>query len=104
MKLLTPKLIFFPLNFPYVSENCGRNGKLHSPVFVADLREVPQIKNCSPRASGNFPDDFFTWEEKREGYIVCQIIIALYAFGALAMVCSYYFMSSLEKICKSELF
>lgn len=68
-------------------------------TLPSNLFASTEKRNCSPRASESFPDDFFTWEEKRRGYIICQIMLAIYAFGALAMVCSYYFMSSLETIC-----
>ena len=39
---------------------------------------------------------FFTLEELQQGYIVIDVLISLYLFGALAIVCSNYFVPSVE--------
>ena len=42
----------------------------------------------------------FTLEERRRGAVIIHILICLYAFAALAILCDDYFCASLNKICK----
>uniref|UniRef100_A0A3B4HBB4 Solute carrier family 24 member 4 n=1 Tax=Pundamilia nyererei TaxID=303518 RepID=A0A3B4HBB4_9CICH len=57
-------------------------------------------KNCSAPAIHEFPDDFFTNNERKSGAILLHIAAALYMFLALAITCDEYFVTSLEKICE----
>uniref|UniRef100_A0A669F3D7 Solute carrier family 24 member 4 n=1 Tax=Oreochromis niloticus TaxID=8128 RepID=A0A669F3D7_ORENI len=57
-------------------------------------------KNCSAPAIHEFPDDFFTNDERKSGAIMLHIVAALYMFLALAITCDEYFVTSLEKICE----
>uniref|UniRef100_A0A3Q4IDM0 Solute carrier family 24 member 4b n=1 Tax=Neolamprologus brichardi TaxID=32507 RepID=A0A3Q4IDM0_NEOBR len=57
-------------------------------------------KNCSAPAIHEFPDDFFTNDERKSGAILLHIVAALYMFLALAITCDEYFVTSLEKICE----
>uniref|UniRef100_A0A4W6EIP5 Solute carrier family 24 member 4 n=1 Tax=Lates calcarifer TaxID=8187 RepID=A0A4W6EIP5_LATCA len=57
-------------------------------------------KNCSEPAIHEFPDDFFTNDERKSGAIMLHIVAALYMFLALAITCDEYFVTSLEKICE----
>ncbi|XP_031586056.1 sodium/potassium/calcium exchanger 4 isoform X3 [Oreochromis aureus] len=57
-------------------------------------------KNCSAPAIHEFPDDFFTNNERKSGAIMLHIVAALYMFLALAITCDEYFVTSLEKICE----
>lgn len=58
--------------------------------------------NCTPRAIGEFPDNFFSLDDTKNGGIAAHIAISLYMFGALAIVCDDYFVSSLEVICERK--
>ncbi|XP_074658842.1 sodium/potassium/calcium exchanger 5-like [Tubulanus polymorphus] len=73
----------------------------NTPV-TATIRFTPlgRSSNCTARASHQFPDDFATLTEKRHGWIVVHVFISFYAFGALAIVCHSYFISSLEVLCQ----
>ncbi|KAK7907647.1 hypothetical protein WMY93_016259 [Mugilogobius chulae] len=47
-----------------------------------------------------FPEDFFTNEERKTGAVLLHIAATLYMFLALAITCDEYFVTSLEKICE----
>ncbi|XP_066138586.1 sodium/potassium/calcium exchanger 3 isoform X2 [Euwallacea fornicatus] len=55
--------------------------------------------NCTPPAIDDFPPDLFTEGQRREGAILVHIIVSLYLFVALAVVCDNYFVPAVEKIC-----
>ena len=54
---------------------------------------------CVP-AYHEFPPDAFTTEQRRNGALVLHIIMVIYMFTALAIVCDVYFVASLAKICE----
>lgn len=58
-------------------------------------------ENCvtSKGAIEEFPKDFFTQEQRLQGGIVVHLLIALYTFALLAVVCDDYFVISLYHIC-----
>ncbi|KAH3894701.1 sodium/potassium/calcium exchanger 4-like [Dreissena polymorpha] len=66
---------------------------------LRDLDADPD-RNCTPRAVDEFPANFFTLRETQQGAIALHILIAIYMFGFLAIVCDDYFVSSLESICE----
>lgn len=45
-----------------------------------------------------------TLEETRDGGVFAHILIVLYVFGALAIVCDDYFCASLEVICDGKIY
>ncbi|KAF2880623.1 hypothetical protein ILUMI_25563 [Ignelater luminosus] len=55
--------------------------------------------NCTPPAIDDFPKDLFSEEQRRDGAVVLHVIISLYLFMALAVVCDKYFVPAVEKIC-----
>lgn len=57
-------------------------------------------KNCSQPAIHEFPEDFFTNQERKTGAVMLHIVATLYMFLALAITCDEYFVTSLEKICE----
>ncbi|XP_040016406.1 sodium/potassium/calcium exchanger 4 isoform X2 [Gasterosteus aculeatus] len=61
---------------------------------------VTEEKNCSEPAIREFPNDFFTNDERKSGAVLLHIAAALYMFLALAITCDEYFVTSLEKICE----
>lgn len=54
---------------------------------------------CRIPAINEFPSDFLTLEQKRKGGIIIHILIVLYLFCAIAVVCDEYFVQSLHRIC-----
>ncbi|KAL8605834.1 hypothetical protein ACOMHN_051443 [Nucella lapillus] len=56
--------------------------------------------NCTPRAIHNFPGNFFTLKDTQDGGVLVHILIALYLFGALSIVCDDYFVPAMERLCQ----
>ncbi|KAF0991413.1 hypothetical protein HZS_4604 [Henneguya salminicola] len=72
------------------------------------FREInPAIKyyliseECAPEhpAIDDFPSDIFTQQERASGFIIIHIIVVLYFFILLSILCDFYFVPSLQQIC-----
>lgn len=74
--------------------------RLHSIEEESSSISNDSEKVCIPSTIEEFPQDVFTNEQRQKGAIVVHILIAIYMFVALAIVCDDYFVSSLEKICE----
>ncbi|KAM8973566.1 sodium/potassium/calcium exchanger 5 [Pelodytes ibericus] len=61
-------------------------------------RNVENDTLCIFSPSSEFPEGFFTDEERKDGGIIIHFIIILYMFLAVAIVCEDYFIPSLEVI------
>ncbi|XP_031573967.1 sodium/potassium/calcium exchanger 4-like [Actinia tenebrosa] len=70
-----------------------------SRVYI-NIPESQRVANCVKPSIDDFPSDFMTQYERQHGAVAAHIVIALYMFGALAVVCDDYFVSSLERICE----
>ncbi|XP_025837227.1 sodium/potassium/calcium exchanger 4 [Agrilus planipennis] len=55
--------------------------------------------NCTPPAIDDFPKDLFSEKQRQDGAVVIHIIVSLYLFVALAVVCDKFFVPAVEKIC-----
>ncbi|XP_061186017.1 sodium/potassium/calcium exchanger 3-like [Saccostrea echinata] len=64
-----------------------------------DSQNDSEHEKCTPRSVEEFPGNFMSFEETRDGGVFAHILIVLYVFGALAIVCDDYFCASLEIIC-----
>lgn len=77
------------------------DGQLHRQKRdISELLEDEENKSCLPRSVDEFPGNFMTFEDTRDGGFFIHILIAVYLFGALAIVCDDYFVASLEMICE----
>ena len=56
-------------------------------------------ESCLLPAVSEFPGDVFNQTQRKHGAVIFHLFIALYMFAALAIICDYYFVSSLEVIC-----
>ncbi|XP_037025683.1 probable sodium/potassium/calcium exchanger CG1090 [Bradysia coprophila] len=56
--------------------------------------------NCTPPAIEQFPKPLMPPEWRKNGGLVINVIIALFTFLGLAIVCDDYFVSSLDRICE----
>ncbi|XP_033023669.1 sodium/potassium/calcium exchanger 5 [Lacerta agilis] len=76
----------------------GPLGKL--PVASAQqIRGDSENKTqCIVSPSSEFPEGFFTQQEREDGGIIIYFLIILYMFLAVSIVCDYYFLPSLEII------
>uniref|UniRef100_A0A131YSX3 Sodium/potassium/calcium exchanger 3 like n=2 Tax=Rhipicephalus TaxID=34630 RepID=A0A131YSX3_RHIAP len=55
--------------------------------------------NCIRPAYHEFPPDLFSHDARAKGGVVVHILVVLYMFYALAVVCDDYFIASLEECC-----
>jgi K+-dependent Na+/Ca+ exchanger-like protein len=65
-----------------------------SPLDQSETEE----KNCSEPAYKEFPTDGLTTQQRSSGAIVIHILLSLYMFLGLAIICDDYFVASLEQI------
>uniref|UniRef100_A0A8D9F2W9 Probable sodium/potassium/calcium exchanger CG1090 n=1 Tax=Cacopsylla melanoneura TaxID=428564 RepID=A0A8D9F2W9_9HEMI len=70
-----------------------------------DLEEAvptwrPKRVNCTPPAIEQFPPPMMSQSARKNGGLIFHIIICLYSFIALAIVCDDYFVTSLDRICE----
>ncbi|KAM6426273.1 sodium/potassium/calcium exchanger 5 isoform 2-T2 [Liasis olivaceus] len=81
----------------------GLPGGLPAPgVSAQHLREDPENETrCILSPSSEFPEGFFTPQEREEGGIVIYFIIIFYMFLAVSIVCDDYFLPALEMISHS---
>ncbi|XP_056642166.1 sodium/potassium/calcium exchanger 3 isoform X1 [Diorhabda sublineata] len=64
-----------------------------------DFESLASGLNCTPPAIDDFPRDLFTEKQRQEGAVLVHILVSLYLFVALAVVCDKYFVPAVEKIC-----
>ncbi|CAF0922679.1 unnamed protein product [Rotaria sordida] len=57
-----------------------------------------QKNKCELASIDQFPSLFFTDEQRRNGGVLLHIVLILYSFAAIEIVCDDYFASALEKI------
>lgn len=94
-------------NYPSLSYSITQILKSSVWNFVLIIRNYNFIfsgLNCTPPAIDDFPRDFFTEEERRKGAVVLHVLVSLYLFVALAVVCDKYFVPAVEKICQGNFF
>ena len=70
---------------------------------IPEPRLETKLKNCTQPSVQEFPDDGFTRAQRQSGWIVIHMIIAIYLFLLLAIVCDDFFVPSIQKICDSKL-
>ncbi|XP_015283259.1 PREDICTED: sodium/potassium/calcium exchanger 2 [Gekko japonicus] len=70
----------------------SQNGTLDPPFFM----KLDQ--NVSEHSKGEYPEDLFTLEQRRQGAVLLHICGMIYMFIALALVCDEFFVPSLTVI------
>ncbi|XP_021204452.1 probable sodium/potassium/calcium exchanger CG1090 isoform X2 [Bombyx mori] len=76
-----------------------------------DLREkeraawvIPTVhpfrENCTPPAIEQFPKPLMGQKARKHGGLILHILVAMFTFIGLAIVCDEYFVSSLDRICE----
>ncbi|XP_017793960.1 PREDICTED: LOW QUALITY PROTEIN: probable sodium/potassium/calcium exchanger CG1090 [Habropoda laboriosa] len=60
----------------------------------------PRRENCSPPAIEQFPRPMMGPTARKHGGLIIHILVAVYTFLGLAIVCDDYFVSSLDRICE----
>lgn len=62
----------------------------------------PRRKDCSPPAIEQFPRPLMGPSARKHGGLIIHILVAIYTFLGLAIVCDDYFVSSLDRICEGN--
>lgn len=65
-----------------------------------DTNLEPRRFNCVRPDIEQFPKTFFNQNDRLNGAVMIHLLVVMYMFIALAIVCDEYFVPSLEKICK----
>ena len=60
------------------------------------------IPHCIPPAINEFPEDIFTQEQRRSGFVVIHIFATAYFCLVLAIICDQYFVPTLEIIAEGN--
>ena len=58
------------------------------------------LSTCTNPAIYEFPSDVFSQKSRTRGAIIFHVLIVLYMFYCLAIVCDLYFLPSLEECCQ----
>ncbi|XP_023290251.1 LOW QUALITY PROTEIN: probable sodium/potassium/calcium exchanger CG1090 [Orussus abietinus] len=60
----------------------------------------PRRENCSPPAIEQFPRPLMGPGARKHGGLIIHVLVAVYTFLGLAIVCDDYFVASLDRICE----
>ncbi|CAL8124574.1 unnamed protein product [Orchesella dallaii] len=56
--------------------------------------------NCTPPPIDAFPQDIFSQEERRHGFVMVHVVASIYIFYCLAILCDEYLVPSIDCICE----
>lgn len=73
----------------------GRFGRSSDELTDTNITEP---EKCINATFEEFPDDGLTHEQRKGGAIIIHILISIYMFLGLAIICDDYFVASLEQI------
>lgn len=59
---------------------------------------------CIPPQSSEFPEGFFTVQERKDGGLVIYFMLIFYMLLAVSIVCDDYFLPSLEVISERKFY
>ncbi|KAH8311563.1 hypothetical protein KR044_006914, partial [Drosophila immigrans] len=71
-----------------------------TPVHGAVPTYRPKRSNCTPPAIEQFPQPLMNKWARQHGGLVLHIIVAIFTFFGLAIVCDEYFVASLDRLCE----
>ncbi len=68
------------------------------PPLPPTTTATPRPPLQPPHRKGDYPEDIFSVEQRRQGWVVLHLIGMVYMFVALAIVCDEFFVPGLEVI------
>lgn len=68
----------------------------HTPPPTTTAAPHPKLQ--PPHRKGEYPEDIFSVEQRRQGWVVLHVLGMTYMFVALAIVCDEFFVPALEVI------
>ncbi|XP_076023725.1 sodium/potassium/calcium exchanger 5 [Genypterus blacodes] len=89
-------LVLFLYCSVHVVSFTAQSAQEAQPVRVR--RALENDTECIAPQSSEFPDGFFTVQERKDGGLVIYFILIFYMFLAVSIVCDDYFLPSLEVI------
>jgi hypothetical protein len=91
-------LVIFTIIFQifFSTTNTLSIGETKSTEWTSDNNN--KSNKCESASIDEFPPLFFTNEQRRRGGVLVHILLILYSFAAIEIVCDDYFASALEKI------
>ncbi|XP_071965872.1 sodium/potassium/calcium exchanger 5-like isoform X3 [Antedon mediterranea] len=81
----------------YLSSNFNSN-HLQIRRKYEDIQEEETNFTTSDSTVDSFPSGFFTKDQRQNGAVAINFLVAFYIFGAIAIICDDYFVPSLEGI------
>jgi len=84
------------------SSDYHRSRRSTDELLLTDNMTHPDVdehhENCSEPAYKEFPDDHMSEEVRHKGGILVHVLVSIYMFAGIAIVCDDYFVPALEKI------
>lgn len=77
-----------------------RSIDLRETFLPGDVAGSSNGTNCTRRGIESFPDGVFTNEQRQHGALILNFVVSAYMCGAIAYICSDYFVPSLEILCE----
>ena len=68
------------------------------PYLTEDEKEQRKVGNCTPPAIEQFPEPLMNNNVRKHGGLIIHILVAIYMFVGLAIVCDDYFVPALDRI------
>lgn len=62
----------------------------------------PKRYNCTPPAIEQFPEPLMNKWARQHGGLILHILVAIFTFFGLAIVCDEYFVASLDRLCEGK--
>lgn len=71
-----------------------------NPEYIDPRGKYRPKRNCTPPAIDQFPPTLLPRKFREHGGLIIHILIAIFTFLGLAIVCDDYFVASLDRICE----
>ena len=62
----------------------------------------PKRENCTPPAIEQFPRPLMSKWLRQHGGLIIHVLVAVFTFFGLAIVCDEYFVASLDRLCEGK--
>uniref|UniRef100_A0A3Q1FGR2 Sodium/potassium/calcium exchanger 1 n=1 Tax=Acanthochromis polyacanthus TaxID=80966 RepID=A0A3Q1FGR2_9TELE len=85
--------LYEPLPMPQIGEDFGEAAPA-PPVTTI----TPATPGEAPHIKGEYPEDIFSIEDRRRGWVILHVIGMMYMFVSLAIVCDEFFVPALGVI------
>ncbi|XP_056640739.1 probable sodium/potassium/calcium exchanger CG1090 [Diorhabda sublineata] len=84
----------------HVHESIGAGGINRTSNSTMAMNKSIELEECTTPAIKQFPHPIMGPSTRKHGGLIIHIIVAIYMFLGLAIVCDEYFVASLDRICE----